>query len=235
MQKNYLSKRLVLPLSIAAISSLVIGYFVPWQGLFINLAATFIGILITVFYVDLILRKHEETRWINVKVRVHGRIERMANLSIGAFRSAYGLGTDIFGKSFLETDDRTEIRSMIAHAAENVIIPITPTRLNDVNQAEWKKVVQLLNSVVQMGDELVALFGDRIEPEIFSLIVETHDKAEGILAMYWAIPEVFGNEAEVFLASDTNTLSASKQSSRRLMTKDAQELLSLAATLLRRL
>jgi hypothetical protein len=167
MQKNYLSKRLVLPISIAAVSSLIVGYFVPWQGLFINLAATFIGILITVFYVDLILRKHEETRWSNVKARVHGRIERMANLSVSAFRSAYGLDTDIFGKSFLETDDRTEIRSMIAHAAENVLIPITPTRLNEVNQAEWKKVVQLLSSVVQMGDELVALFGDRIEPEIF--------------------------------------------------------------------
>lgn len=39
----------------AAVFSLIMGYFVPWQGLFINLAATFIGILITVFYVDLIL------------------------------------------------------------------------------------------------------------------------------------------------------------------------------------
>jgi hypothetical protein len=53
--------------------------------------------------------------------------------------------------------------------------------------------------------------------------------------MYSAIPEVFGNEEEVFLASDTNALSSSKRTSRRLVTKDARELLSLAANLLRSL
>lgn len=235
MQRNYLGKRLVLPVSIAAASSLIIGYFIPWQGLFINLAATFIGILITVFYVDLILRKHEEARWSNVKIRARERIERMANLTISAFRSAYDLGTDIFGESFFETDDRTEIRSMIAHAAENVLIPMTPTRLNEVNQAEWKKVAQLLNAVVQLGDELINLFGDKIEPEIFSLMVEIQNKAEGMLASYSVVPEAFGIDDEVFLSSDTRTISASKRTTRRVSAKDAQELLSLAANLLRSL
>ena len=219
----------------AAVFSLIMGYFVPWQGLFINLAATFIGILITVFYVDLILRKYEEERWSNVKIRAHQRIERMANLSIGAFRSAYNLGTDIFGESFLETDDRTEIRSMIARAAENVLIPLTPTRLNTVNRAEWKKVVQLLEVVAKMGDELLNLFGDKIEPEIFSQMLEIHNKAEGILAQYSLVPEAFGINDEVFLLSDTEKLLDSKQRARRLMAKDAQELLSLAANLLRSL
>lgn len=159
----------------------------------------------------------------------------MANLSIGAFRSAYNLGTDIFGESFLETDDRTEIRSMIARAAENVLIPLTPTRLNTVNRAEWKKVVQLLEVVAKMGDELLNLFGDKIEPEIFSQMLEIHNKAEGILAQYSLVPEAFGINDEVFLLSDTEKLLDSKQRARRLMPKDAQELLSLAANLLRSL
>ena len=235
MQRNYLGIRLFLPISLAAASSLVIGYFVPWQGLFINLAATFIGILITVFYIDLILRRHEETRWSKVKVRAHERIERMANLSISAFRSAYDLGTDIFGDAFLETGDRTEIRSMVAHAAENILIPMTPTRLNDVNQAEWKRVVQILNVVVQTGDELLKLFGDRIEPEIFSLMVEIQNKAEGILASYSLVPEAFGIDDEVFLSSDTRKISAAKRTVRRIVTKDSQEFISLAANLLRTL
>ena len=95
--------------------------------------------------------------------------------------------------------------------------------------------MQLLSSVVQMGDELVALFGDRIEPEIFSLMVEIHSKAEGMLAMYSVVPEAFGANDEVFLSSDTGKLSATKQTTRRVIAKDAQELLSLAAKLLRSL
>jgi hypothetical protein len=56
---------------------------------------------------------------------------------------------------FLKTDDQTEILSMIAHAAENVLIPITPMRLDAVNQAQWRKVVQILRAVLQMGSVLI--------------------------------------------------------------------------------
>ena len=82
MRQKYLFTRLVLLLSVLAIAAFVLGYFFPWQGLFINFFTTFIGILITVFYVDLILHEHEKLQWAGVTSRIHVRIERIANLTI---------------------------------------------------------------------------------------------------------------------------------------------------------
>jgi hypothetical protein len=70
MQRNFLVKRLVLPLSILTILFFILAYVIPWQGLFINLSTTLLGILITVFYVDIVLSEHDKRRMRNEVIRV---------------------------------------------------------------------------------------------------------------------------------------------------------------------
>lgn len=89
MQRNFLIKRLIIPLLLLAILSLVLSYFLPWQGLFINLFTTFLGILITVFYVDKILSEHDRQRWAGVTSRVNKRIEVISNLTISEIGSIF--------------------------------------------------------------------------------------------------------------------------------------------------
>lgn len=61
---RYLLKALALPLLVltaAAIGASVLVHE-PWSGLLVNLAASFVGSIITVFYIDVVMRRHERVQ-----------------------------------------------------------------------------------------------------------------------------------------------------------------------------
>ena len=62
MNSKFLRKKLAVPVGAAIVLCLILAYYIPWQGLFINLSTTLLGVLITVFYVDLILKQQNEIR-----------------------------------------------------------------------------------------------------------------------------------------------------------------------------
>jgi len=51
-------KWLIVPLGLCAIAAFILGIFFPWEGLFISLATTFFGIILTVAYVDNVFRRY---------------------------------------------------------------------------------------------------------------------------------------------------------------------------------
>ncbi len=55
------------------------------QSVFIELAATFFGVLLTVFYVDRVVRRHQEQQWAGAKGHATTRIKRVATHLIVAF------------------------------------------------------------------------------------------------------------------------------------------------------
>jgi len=57
---TYLWKRLIIPLVFLTITFPGLALLLPWQGFFVNLTATFVGILTTLLYVDFILKQHEK-------------------------------------------------------------------------------------------------------------------------------------------------------------------------------
>ena len=55
--------------TLAAGSFLLLALIIPWQGFFVNLAATFVDILVTILYVDFIIKQHERGRWAQAAAR----------------------------------------------------------------------------------------------------------------------------------------------------------------------
>jgi hypothetical protein len=99
---NFLFKRLVIPLS-AGGGSVDVGQLVrpdPWRSLLVNLAATFLGSIVTVFFVDAILRRGEEERW--KKFQGHA----------GKQISILGIGTSF------ERPQRTRFAPLVKHQEE---------------------------------------------------------------------------------------------------------------------
>jgi hypothetical protein len=235
MRTVKLGKTLTLPLSIATALSLILAQFLSWQGFFVNLATTFIGILITVFYVDLVLDKHEAQQWSKVRTLVHGRVERFANLSISYFRDAYGFGPDIINDAVFDSDDPTPRRGEIARIAEQVLAPATEMKLDEMGPADWKKLTGRLSSVVEMADQLVGLFGNKLEPETLSLIFEIQDRADSILSKYSILPEFFGTPDDQLPTPTKGSAVAHKRFFYKATAEDARRLLSKAGELLRRL
>ena len=90
---QYLIKALVLPLLALTIAAMLASVYVrePWSGLLVNLAASFVGAIITVGYIDVVVRRHERKQWVAVKARVEKHVERIANVCVHSIRGALGL------------------------------------------------------------------------------------------------------------------------------------------------
>jgi hypothetical protein len=65
------------------------------NGFFINLATEVVGIGITVFYVDRILKRHEQAQWKGADARVGARLQILLNSIVSSIRSGLRYGADI--------------------------------------------------------------------------------------------------------------------------------------------
>jgi peptidoglycan/LPS O-acetylase OafA/YrhL len=91
--KSFLFKWLVFPLMAAAIVSMLVSLCVPdpWRSLLVNLAATFLGSIVTVFFVETILRRGEEQRWKKFQGHVGKQVSTLANGTASSVRNALAI------------------------------------------------------------------------------------------------------------------------------------------------
>lgn len=95
MKRRLLTQPALLLLAAAAASLLVSKYW-SLDGFFVNIAAGFIGSLVTIFYVDLILKRHENDRWRATDLRIAALLRHLATKTITGIRTSFGYGTDVF-------------------------------------------------------------------------------------------------------------------------------------------
>ena len=159
MLSRFLLKRLIAPLTAASIVCLVLAYSCPWQGFFVNLATTFIGILFTFVYVDTIVQRYERQQWAEAKERIAQRIEQLGFVTITNCRISFGYGTDIFAESSQDPDRVVEeMRPEMVRIAENILIPSALSKIEQFDQSRWKQFIERLQSVWQSADRYIELF-----------------------------------------------------------------------------
>jgi hypothetical protein len=190
---RYFVRTLVIPLSLAALISLAIGVFVPWQGLFVNLATSFFSVLITVIYVDRVLQEHERRVWKRVSGLIRERVIRFGYTTVLEIRVALGLEYGLFGKSFFNTPVTDEkINSELIRYIEEVINPFVLERLNEMDNKEWKGLADTLERIVKQGDSLIDLYGSKLAPELLQVILDVQTQVSKILSQYYIIPDLLG-------------------------------------------
>jgi hypothetical protein len=195
MRQSYLLKTLILPLSVLTVLSLVLAYIWPVEGLFINLAATFLGTLLTVFYVDRVLRAHERQVWAGVDRLIRLRIERFANLSIHGFRTAFGFGADIMTDPRNISDPDNVHLALLDESiriAENLLMPAAATRVPKIDRKAWLWLVQHLQGVSNFGEQIIQAFGHRLDAETLHLILQIEEAISSIQTDYQIFPDVLG-------------------------------------------
>jgi hypothetical protein len=210
---EFLLKRLVLPLAVLAIISLVASFFIlkqsfyiTWKSLFLNLGVTSIGIIITLSYVNWILNEHENKKWKDVQISIQHRIKRYLIGTIITFRVSFGFDLNVYSSDFMETFDLTDTFTDISperieeiiNIGENVLTPVISSNINNMNQEEWyqlaKNIEILHKEIVRIVD--LFLFANQIEPKIFSDLLQIEDEIEAFIKFYYAIPNFYGMPEE---------------------------------------
>ncbi len=231
---NYLWKRLVIPFSILVLASLIIAKFVQWQGIFVNLAATFIGILLTVLYVDYILKQHEKGRWAAAEFLINRRIERFAIVTSTQFRLVFGFKSDIYDRN-INMENPSSRRLEIIRINENLLLPSVSNKIQNLNQEDWKKLARQMQITWEMGDKLYEVFGNRLDPLIVSSILSIQDEIESVFNYYRIWPDILGVPDEELPVSRKTDITKDKRAMEDNITKHVNNILLKSTELLRNL
>jgi len=201
-ENKYLLKSLIIPLFLAIIFFFILGCYINWKNIFTGISITLLGILITVSYVNYIIRKQKELNILNVKERINKRIEFLANATITNFRTFFGFGGDIFNQSIMERGNKNEIKKEMIRIAENILIPASENKITKMNQNDWKGFADLNKIVWDGSDWIIRTFGQNIDSEILTLLLDIQDISEKIIRDYSIWPDILGVPDEQLLSSD---------------------------------
>lgn len=232
---KYLWKRLVIPFSLLILASLIIAFFVPWQGIFVNLTSTFIGILLTVLYVDYILRRHQESRWAQAKTLIDERINSFANGSSSQFRTAFKISHNVFNEEAININNPSSIRKEIIRITEDIILPSVDLSVPKLKTEDWEKIASQLRITWEAADRLCSVFGNRIEPEKLSLIMEIQNEIWRILSLYSTFPDLIGVPNNKLPSKKNGSAIADKRGMEKVIASNIKKILEKTILLLKKL
>jgi membrane protein YqaA with SNARE-associated domain len=234
MKNNFLVKGLVIPLSMAAAASMLMASCTtdPWRSLLVNLAATFVGSIVTVFYVEVILRRDEQRQWKLVTGHVAKQVSTLGNAGISSIRLALGLSLPEAFEDFEAVKDPATLRKLMTELAENLKSGIAG--LADIDQAGWRTLAGNLRALIVNCERLLALFGRNLDPVLTGLLLDVGEKARQLLAHYEIIPDLLGVPLDQLKPNRIGKSSVPfVRATQQAAVRDATQLLEICVKLLR--
>jgi hypothetical protein len=195
--------QLVLPLLAAMALSAVVHLRWPADGFFINLAAGFVGSLVTVGYIDWVLRKHENERWKDADSRINARLSKLAVATITGIRTSLKFGTEIFDRMALDTGNPEVMRKEVLRVATHVLVPAADSKIKTLNQAQWKSFATHLYQASMECGVILDRFGHRLDPETVSLVLDLQQHLESSQIFYRTFPDIAGVPVDQLPKSNT--------------------------------
>lgn len=180
------------PLLAATVLAVLVHLRWPADGFFLNLAAGFVGSLVTVGYIDWILQKHESERWREADSRIALRLAKLASATITTIRTSFGFGTEIFDRFAMATRDVEVMRKEVVRIAEHVLIPAAETRIKALNQQQWRLFASQLQLASAECGVILDRFSGRLQPREISLVLDLQQHLESSLIFWSTFPDIAG-------------------------------------------
>ncbi len=191
MQKQ-LWLRLVLPLAGLAFASLLLHTQVPADGLFINVATELLGIVVTVAYVDWVLKTHERNRWLGTSSRVASRMRTFATAAVSGLRATLGFGVGILDESILRKNDAGLASAEVMRVGVKLLAPALRSRLGTLDTNGWKALAEHVQSVWREAERLQDQFGRYLEPAEQEMLLDIQQALDSSLLLWRTFPDVIG-------------------------------------------
>jgi hypothetical protein len=231
-----MATRLLIPLMVGAILFFAAAFACPepWRSLLVNLAAALVGSVVTVFFVDAVLKRQRQVEWETVRVRTNHRLTKVGHAGIASVRLALQIqARDVYVPR--DSTDLAHLHSESIRIAESVL----PDHINnfyDLDEAGWKILAANLRNLSLLCDQLLTLFGRDLEAEITRLILDIQTTAEGATTAYAIFPDLMGVPDERLPRKRDGSSSVSiREASTQQTCTELSRLCRLCADLLRKL
>ena len=223
--------KLYLPISLLFLATLIPGLVFPWGGVLINFAAAFLGILVTVGYVDFVLREHEKSRWKATRERIYELIEGVATMAATQFRIAYGIEPRGYSEDLDVLRDAKKRRERAIRITEELLVGSTHDGLRALDTEKWQKLTRQMAITWQGADRILEVHGSKLEPEFYSMVLDLQKKMWMVKSSYDTFPDLIGVPDAALRPKSIETKNAYLQ----LMEGDVLEILGLSTAILKAL
>ena len=173
-RSRFLVLGLTAPLLTIAIFFLVLAWPFSTSDLLINVATDLATIVITIWYVDWALRRHEEQQWRSSSRYISAQAGGIAHRLITAIVEPAGLGDQIYpsGDPPLYkrhiTDIQNEIISNIRKLDADTII----AHIDRLSAREWHALMHRVQDLTSEASALIAQFATRLGPTELEAILK---------------------------------------------------------------
>jgi hypothetical protein len=235
MKKNFLLRWLVAPLGVTSIALFVVSFWVndPWRSLLINLAAGLIGSIITVLFVEKVIRWKEREEWAEVLDHVGKQVNILANGTTSSIRLALGLPLPRPENEFEVVHNPRLMRQMMINLIEKELLPRI-SQLAEMNQKAWNTFARNMQGSVADTERIMSLFSRNLDPVIMELILDIHEQARGLLGHYMTWPDLLGVSFEELKPNNRGeSMVPFMKAEYKLIISEAERLLKTCAQLLR--
>ncbi|HEV2498299.1 MAG TPA: hypothetical protein VGY31_01810 [Terriglobia bacterium] len=232
--RPYILKRLILPLSFAASALVVVSYYLRGlpHDLLVSLAATFVGSILTVAYIDTVLQRRQDLRWAGLRSRAAKRLFALANACITSIRSTLKVSARVVDDPDEPSLDLRILRTRMIRVARD-ILPQQISQIRDIDSSDWGCLCASLGASIEIGDRLLGLFGREFPPRIAELVLDIQSAAQGVISQYTIWPDLLGVPADRLPRKRNGSSSLpTQQAAYRLAEREALRLLELCAELL---
>jgi len=187
MVDPWLWKALIAPLGVGAIALIALHFLVPLGGLWINLSASLITIILTVLYVDRILKHQEATRWASATKLVSGRLSLLAATTITNIRGALNLPAP---QIMVATDN--EVQQEYLYYCRVGIEPAVLDSVQGLDIEGWKEVSKAIRASYGNAENALALLSARLDPRELELLMDLQNHLRTALLSYETFPDLLG-------------------------------------------
>ena len=187
---------LVLPLVL--LFGLTIFIHRKWtdDSFFLNLSTEIVGIMITIFYVDWILRKHEKQRWLSTDVRIANRLRILLNATVSGIRDGLGFSPDILDEHILMSQNLVTIHNEIIRISEHVISPVVYQRICALDPRGWKSLSTHIANAHNGTIAFLNAFQVRLTPDQISDLLDLQEALSSSLFFYKTFYDLAGMQEE---------------------------------------
>ena len=201
--KRPLFTQLLLPLVVATALSILVHRWCPADGFFMNLAAGFVGTIVTVGYIDWILKRHEEERWSATDSRISSLLRTLATETITGIRTSFGYGTEIFDRRAWASRDIETMRLDVIRIATRVLSPEADAKIASLDQQQWKFFVTHMQLMSMECGAMLDRFGPRLQPKTMEILLDLQQSLRSAQFFWRVFPDIAGVTLAQFPQAET--------------------------------
>jgi len=210
--------RLIVPLLLVSVVSIslsaCLGHGFDAAGFCLNIGNDALAIAATIWYVDRVLKSHEEKQWQLADRLIGGKIDRFfaagTSTLIKAFESV-GLYTLYVNRILEPRPEQQPSSSYMRRLAIDVAQELLThenieSGVRAITETQWLGVIGDIERLLDEATSIIDVFGNRLSPEKTSLILQVQEHLNGIISAHATLEILFDVDDRRVLPDRMETL-----------------------------